>query len=199
MAGPASRKELSHERIVEAAARAIRREGYAGVGVADVMKEAGLTHGGFYAHFPSRDAMLAAAMERAGRDGAARMAQGMARRQAEGASPLRAMVESYLSERMLVSCETGCPISALASEMPRQSAEVRAASAARVQGLVRALQQALPATAGEHAAMAITANLVGAMQLARALGDNAEGRAMLAAARQSILDQYDTEGGQASH
>ena len=83
--------------------------------------------------------------------------------------------------------------------MPRQSAEVRAASAARVQGLVRALQQALPATAGEHAAMAITANLVGAMQLARALGDNAEGRAMLAAARQSILDQYDTEGGQASH
>ena len=59
MAGPASRKELSHERIVDAAARAIRREGYAGVGVADVMKEAGLTHGGFYAHFPSRDAMLA--------------------------------------------------------------------------------------------------------------------------------------------
>lgn len=78
MAGPASRKELSHDRIVEAAARAIRREGYAGVGVADVMKEAGLTHGGFYAHFPSRDAMLVAAMERAGRDGAARMAQGMA-------------------------------------------------------------------------------------------------------------------------
>ncbi len=66
MAGPASRKELSHERIVDAAARAIRREGYAGVGVADVMKEAGLTHGGFYAHFPSRDAMLVAAMERAG-------------------------------------------------------------------------------------------------------------------------------------
>lgn len=71
MAGPVSRKEISHERIVEAAARAIRREGYAGVGVADVMKEAGLTHGGFYAHFPSRDAMLAAAMDRAGRDGAA--------------------------------------------------------------------------------------------------------------------------------
>lgn len=87
MAGPASRKEMSHDRIVEAAARAIRRVGYAGVGVADVMKEAGLTHGGFYAHFPSRDAMLVAAMERAGRDGAARMAQGMARRRAEGASP----------------------------------------------------------------------------------------------------------------
>ncbi|OXC91401.1 TetR family transcriptional regulator, partial [Achromobacter sp. KAs 3-5] len=69
----ASRKEQSHERIVDAAARAIRRAGYSGVGVADVMKEAGLTHGGFYAHFPSRDALLAAAMERAGQDGAARL------------------------------------------------------------------------------------------------------------------------------
>lgn len=200
MAGPSvSRKALSHERIVEAAARAIRREGYAGVGVADVMKEAGLTHGGFYAHFPSRDAMLAAAMDHAGRDGASRMAQGIARRQAEGASPLRAMVESYLSEKMLTHCEIGCPIAALASEIPRQSPQVREVSASRVQGLVRALQQTLPADAGEHVARAVTANLVGALQLARALGDNAEGRAMLAAARKSILDQYDNEGGHASH
>jgi AcrR family transcriptional regulator len=199
MAGPVSRKEISHERIVEAAARAIRREGYAGVGVADVMKEAGLTHGGFYAHFPSRDAMLAAAMERAGRDGAARMMQSMARRRAEGASPLRALVDSYLSEKMLVSCELGCPVSALASEMPRQSAELREVSAVRVLGLVQAVRQVLPADAGEHAAMAITSNLVGAMQLARALGDNAQGRQMLEAARKSILDQYDTEARQASH
>ena len=55
---PNSRKEETHERIVDAAARAIQRHGYAGVGVADVMKEAGLTHGGFYAHFGSRDALL---------------------------------------------------------------------------------------------------------------------------------------------
>lgn len=199
MAGPASRKEISHDRIVEAAARAIRREGYAGVGVADVMKEAGLTHGGFYAHFPSRDAMLVAAMERAGRDGTARMAQGMARRRAEGVSPLRALVESYLSEGHLVGCEGGCPISALASEMPRQSPEVRGVSASRITGLVDLVQQALPAGAAAHAALAITSSLVGAMQLARALGDNAQGQAMLAAARQSILDQYDSEGRQAAH
>ena len=70
------RKEQTHERIVEAA-RAVRREGYAGVGVADIMKEAGLTHGGFYAHFPSRDAMLVEAVERAGQDGAARLMQRM--------------------------------------------------------------------------------------------------------------------------
>lgn len=191
MPGPSSRKELSHERIVDAAARAIRREGYAGVGVADVMKEAGLTHGGFYAHFPSRDALLAAAMERAGRDGAARIIKSMAQRRAEGASPLRAWVEAYLGDGHLTGCEQGCPVSALASEMPRQSSEVREASALRVQRLMEAVQQALPASAGEHAAAAVTSTLVGALQLARALGDNPEGRAVLASARHAILDQYD--------
>ena len=99
MPRPSSRKALSHERIVDAAARAIRREGYAGVGVADVMKEAGLTHGGFYAHFPSRDALLAAAMERAGRDGAARMSKSMEQRRADGASPLRCLLYTSPSPR----------------------------------------------------------------------------------------------------
>src|SRR3954467_14042619 len=62
------RKEITHNRIVETAARAIRRSGYHGTGVADIMKEAGLTHGGFYAHFASRDAMLAEAADKAGED-----------------------------------------------------------------------------------------------------------------------------------
>lgn len=62
----AAAKEASHERIVQAAARAIRRSGYDGTGVAGIMKEAGLTHGAFYAHFESRDAMLAEAADRAG-------------------------------------------------------------------------------------------------------------------------------------
>ncbi len=193
------RKEESHERIVDAAARAIRRGGYSGVGVADIMKEAGLTHGGFYAHFPSRDALLAAAMDRAGQDGAARLSQGMARRRAEGASPLRAWVETYLSDAYLAGCEQGCPVAALASEMPRQSANVREAAASRVQRLIEALQQVLPAGAGEHAAAAVTSTLVGALQLARALGDTPRGRAVLASARQAILDQYDREGRSASH
>ena len=61
-----SKKEETRERILRAAARAIRKHGYEGVGVADVMKEAGLTHGGFYAHFESRDALLAAAADQAG-------------------------------------------------------------------------------------------------------------------------------------
>ncbi|MDH0093397.1 TetR/AcrR family transcriptional regulator [Achromobacter mucicolens] len=195
----ASRKEQSHERIVDAAARAIRRAGYSGVGVADVMKEAGLTHGGFYAHFPSRDALLAAAMERAGQDGAARLSQNMARRRAEGASPLRAWVEAYLSESHLTGCERGCPVAALASEIPRQSEDVRDVAAGRVQRLLEAVQQVLPADAGEHASAAVLSTLVGALQLARALGDTPRGRAVLASARQAVLDQYDHEGAPASH
>ena len=79
----------------------MRREGYAGVGVADIMKEAGLTHGGFYAHFPSRDAMLVEAVERAGQDGAARLMQRMEQWREQPAAPL---VETYLSEAHLGGC-----------------------------------------------------------------------------------------------
>ena len=64
-------KEATHERIVGAAARAIRRSGYSGTGVADIMKDVGLTHGGFYAHFASREAMLAEAADQAGAESVA--------------------------------------------------------------------------------------------------------------------------------
>src|SRR5438105_15094153 len=70
-----SRKEVTHERIVGAAARAIRRSGYDGTGVADIMKNVGLTHGGFYAHFASREAMLAEAADRAGAESVAAAAR----------------------------------------------------------------------------------------------------------------------------
>src|SRR5216110_1575680 len=93
------RKEVTHERIVEAAARAIRRSGYEGTGVADVMKDAGLTHGGFYAHFASREAMLAEAADRAGAEGVA-----AASRIAGTAAPgraLQALLRAYLSKTHL--------------------------------------------------------------------------------------------------
>src|SRR5206468_12094847 len=88
------RKDVTHERIVDAAARAIRRSGYSGTGVADIMKEAGLTHGGFYAHFASREAMLAEAADRAGADG-----MKVAARVAASAPPdraLEAIAQAYL-------------------------------------------------------------------------------------------------------
>ncbi len=125
---PTDRKARSHERIVDAAARAIRQRGYAGVGVADVMKEAGLTHGGFYAHFPSRDALIVAALERAGRGSAESIRQRAERLTARGYSPFRVLVESYLHATLLSSPDAGCPVAALCSEMPRQEGDVRRAS-----------------------------------------------------------------------
>jgi AcrR family transcriptional regulator len=191
MDNPPSRKEISHERIVAAAARAIRRGGFQGVGVADIMKEAGLTHGGFYAHFSSRNALLAEALERAGQDNAARTRDDLATRQSRGASPLRALVEGYLSDRHLGDIETGCAVAALASEMPRQTPEVREAAAQRVRAMVAAVRRALPKDAPADSGPSIASQLVGALQLARALGDNAQGRAFLKASRRSLLAQYD--------
>ena len=186
-----TRRETTHERIVEVAARALRRNGYAGVGVADVMKQAGLTHGGFYAHFPSRDALLAEALVHAGRDSAARMGRRISQRQALGQSALRAVVESYLSDAHLCGVESGCVVAALGSEMHRQSPTLLAPSAERVQGLIAMVQNALPSGAPPEQAMVIASTLVGALQLARTLGISAQGKALLAAARNALLAQYD--------
>jgi len=188
---PNSRKEESHERIVDAAARAIRRHGYAGVGVADVMKEVGLTHGGFYAHFDSRDALLVEALERAGRQSSEAVTRAAELRVGKGVSAFRSLVETYLADHHLASLETGCPVAALGSDMPRQSKAVREASVSRVQRLIATVRATLPTTP-RATANVVAGTLVGSLQLARALGDNAEGRAMLSAARKSLLRQYDT-------
>ncbi|MET0442694.1 MAG: TetR/AcrR family transcriptional regulator [Casimicrobiaceae bacterium] len=188
---PNSRKEETHEHILDVAARAIRRDGYAGVRVADVMKEAGLTHGGFYAHFDSRDALLVAALARAGRESATAVARAAEARAGKGISAFRSLVETYLADRHLASTETGCPVAALGCEMPRQSPAVREASAQRVERLIVAVRDTLPG-APRSTASVVAGTLVGSLQLARALGDNAEGRAVLAAARKSLIQQYGT-------
>lgn len=186
-----TRKQLSHDRIVDAAARAIRRDGYDGVGVADVMREAGLTHGGFYAHFASRDALLVEALERAGGRSAVLLARNVADAEARGVSRFRALVEGYLSDNLLKTREAGCPVAALCSEMPRQSPEVRKASTQRVQGLVRYVAKALPAGVPAERAGVIAASLVGGLQVARAIGSLEQGKALLAATREALLEQYD--------
>jgi AcrR family transcriptional regulator len=187
-----TRREATHDRIVDVAARSLRRNGYAGVGVADVMKQAGLTHGGFYAHFASRDALLLEAIERAGRDSAATLAQRVDASRARGDSPLRAVIDGYLSEAHLCSAEGGCVVAALCSEMPRLPPELLAPSVERVRKLIAMVQRALPEGGSREQAMAIAGTLVGAMQLARTLGVNAQGKAMLAAARSALLAQYDS-------
>jgi AcrR family transcriptional regulator len=187
---PNSSKEETHERIVDVAARAIRRYGYAGVGVADVMKEAGLTHGGFYAHFDSRDALLVEALERASRESSEAVARAAEQRAGKGIRAFRSFVETYLADEHLASLEIGCPVAALSCEMPRQSQTVRAASVVRVQRLIAAVRAMLP-EAPRTVASVVAGTLVGSLQLARALGDNAEGRAVLSAARKALIRQYD--------
>jgi TetR/AcrR family transcriptional regulator, transcriptional repressor for nem operon len=187
---PNSSKEETHERIVDVAARAIRRYGYGGVGVADVMKEAGLTHGGFYAHFDSRDDLLFEALERASRQSAEAVSRAAAQRAGKGIGAFRSLVETYLADEQLASLEVGCPVAALGCEMPRQSQSVRAASAVGVRRLIAAVRATLP-EAPPASASVVAGTLVGSLQLARVLGDNAEGRAVLSAARKTLMRQYD--------
>ena len=165
-------KEASHARIVEAASRAIRRSGYHGTGVADIMKAAGLTHGGFYAHFPSREAMLAEAADRAGCESVEQMSRIAASAPPEHA--LQSMIGAYLSKEHVESVEAGCATAALASEMPRQAPEVRRAATRRIKEMIDLVSRQLPdwgkPGAHEHA-LATVATMVGALVLARAVDD----------------------------
>lgn len=175
-------KEASHERIVQAAARAIRRSGYDGTGVADIMKEAGLTHGAFYAHFESREAMLAEAADRAGAESNAYATQVIASAPPEQA--LRALMHAYLSKDHLAAIETGCPISALGSEMPRQSPEVRRAATRRIKETIDLVARQSPDWGQPEAherAMVAVATMVGTLILARAVDEPALADALCSA------------------
>src|SRR5690242_20705193 len=166
------RKEETHERIVAAAARAIRRSGYNGTGVADIMKDAGLTHGGFYAHFSSREAMLAEAADRAGSESVAMMEQIAANSPPQQA--LHAMMQAYLSKAHVDAVETGCATAALGSEMRRQAPEVRRAATRRIKEMIDLVARQLPdwGRPGAHErALVIVATMVGALILARAVDD----------------------------
>jgi AcrR family transcriptional regulator len=167
-----SRKDVTHKRIVGAAARAIRRTGYNGTGVADIMKDVGLTHGGFYAHFASREAMLAEAADQAGAETVATLT-----RIAAAAPPqqaLRSMIQAYLSKEHLEEVETGCPVAALGSEMPRQARKVRRAATRRIKEVIDVVARHSPGKgapgAYEHALVTV-ATMVGALVLARAVDD----------------------------
>lgn len=169
---PARSREATHDRIVDAAARAIRRSGYNGTGVADIMKAAGLTHGGFYAHFASRDAMLAEAADHAGGEAVVLM-----QRVAASVPPqraLQAMMKAYLSEDHVQSIETGCATAALGSEMPRQAPEVRRAATRRIKEMIDLVARHSPdwGQPGAHEqALVAVSTMVGALILARAVDD----------------------------
>ena len=189
MTKPVSKKEQSRERILRAAARAIRKHGYEGVGVAEVMKEAGLTHGGFYAHFESRDALLAAAVDQAGAESTENLNRAVAR--AKRGEEVMALVDTYLEDRHVTAAEQGlgCAIAAAGSEVPRQQAEVRRAAARRIKELIGFVERQSPEwgkAAAHEKAMGIVAGMVGALILARAVDDAQLSKAIRKSARELI-------------
>jgi TetR/AcrR family transcriptional regulator, transcriptional repressor for nem operon len=176
-------KEATHERIVETAARVIRRSGYDGTSVADIMKEAGLTHGGFYAHFASREAMLAEAADHAGAEAVATSARVAASALPEQA--LQVLLRAYLSKEHVENPEMGCPVAALGSEMPRQGPEVRQAATRRIKEMIDVVARQSPdwgqPGAHEHA-LVTAATMVGTLVMARAVDDPRLSDALLKAA-----------------
>jgi AcrR family transcriptional regulator len=165
-------KDATHERILSVAARAIRRSGYDGTGVADIMKEAGLTHGAFYSHFASREAMLAEAAAKACAESAAGVAEVAA------VSPpgmaLKAMLAAYLSKEHVAQQEVGCPLAALGSETSRQAPELRRAVTRHIKATIDLLARQSPDW-GQHGAheraLVTLSTMVGAVMLARAVDE----------------------------
>ena len=155
-------KGETRERIVQAAADAFRKRGIDGVGVADIMKRAGLTHGGFYAHFKSKDDLVKAAFEQMSREIADTV----------GAT-------DYLTELHMLHPERGCPLAAVGTELVRSGAAMRRSVAGEVRARVARIAKRLGKRRDTDTdATGAFACMVGAMVIARALPEN-EGSAFL--------------------
>lgn len=184
----AAAKEETHQRIVRVAARAIRRSGYDGTGVADLMKEAGLTHGAFYAHFRSREAMLAEAAGQACAESAAITTEVMA--SAPPGKALESMLRAYLSSEHVEQAELGCPLAALGSETSRQANEVRRVTTRHIKEMVDLVARQSPdwgQPAAHERALATVATMVGALLLARAVDEPALSDRVREAALKQLL------------
>lgn len=182
-----------HAEIVEAASRLFRARGVAGVGVPEVMAAAGLTHGGFYRHFPSKDALAAAAVEAAFAQHAERVRGLHERHGGDPGATRTAFVEQYLAQAHRDAPERGCPNAALAGEIARSEpgSAVRGAYDAAMRSYVAVLAEVAETGADqrarEDAALRDLATLVGAMVLARAgAGDELSDR-VLDAVRDGLL------------
>ncbi len=190
MAQPTARRTETHQRILDAAGRLFRRNGIDGVGVDAVMKEAGLTHGGFYAHFASKDA-LAAEVCRGLLENAASNWDRISRTEPPGAA-LERIVRSYLDPDKIES-GIGCPLTSLGPDMARRSAS-RSAIGGAVSGMVEALTRVIPGRRRDRA-LASLSTLVGAVVLARVARDPVLARDILDAAAANILpDRVNASG-----
>jgi TetR/AcrR family transcriptional repressor of nem operon len=182
-------KARTHARIVEAAARAFRERGVEPVAIADVMRAAGLTHGGFYAHFSSKDALVAEATTRGLAD--SRREFLVAAAAANPQSPLREIIRRYISRSHRDHQAEGCALPALAAEIAREPAGVRSAFTAALEEFIAQLMDYVPgdtADARRDAALVLASGMAGAVALARAVEDPALSDRLLLAARRFYTD-----------
>jgi TetR/AcrR family transcriptional repressor of nem operon len=183
----AEHKQRTHQKVLKAAAKTIRAKGPDRVAVAEVMAQVGLTHGGFYAHFASKDDLVAAAVGQMFDESRARLEYETANRSPREA--LAGYIDFYLSREHRAARRSGCPIAALASDLPRLNTKVRNQFADGRQRLVRALGGLLEQTGNRHAeadANSMFAELLGALSLARMEADGALSDALLDDSKRSI-------------
>ena len=178
----------THARIVKKASVRIREKGAHGIGVADLMKDAGLTHGGFYAHFDSREALVIEAFAYAMDHSTERW-----RKMTETIPPekrMAAIVETYLTPTHRDDAGHGCAVPALGAEIARESAKTRKAFAAKLEEMVDMLAEQLPDVprkAARKQALATLSTMVGALVLSRIAGSGEFSDDILGAGRDAAL------------
>ncbi len=172
-------KARSRDRIVEVAAARIRESGTQTPGVAEIMREAGMTHGGFYKHFESRDELVAAALEQAMHEGEEAVTALMA----SASDPLAAFVDWYVSAEHVADPASGCAVAALGADVSRGSEELRSTYRAQVERYLARLERLLGSR--QRATVAL-ATLVGAITVARGLGEPALAEEILRDVRDAL-------------
>lgn len=182
-----SHKARTRQRILDEAARVMRECGTESIGVASLMKRVGLTHGGFYAHFDSREALVQAVIAEMFTDSAQRMQPLW--QQSDPAERLNTLIDYYLSETHRDSPAEGCPMPALVSEVGHLPDEAKAIFTQGVASMLKRLSELLAELGlrdAEALASSLLAEMVGALALARACPDKALSAIMLARSRQAL-------------
>jgi len=177
----------NRDRIVEAAGALFRANGFGGIGVADIMKAADLTHGGFYGHFGSKDELIGEASRRAMGRAAVNWERVVANAPHE---PYAALLKHYLTPHHRDDPGQGCAFAALGGDVARSGKSVRRAFAEGLRPLIDILGKALPSRSKatrRRKALATMATMVGALTLARAVGDEALSDEILDAVHQELL------------
>lgn len=179
-------KTETRDRILQVASRRFRKEGIDAVGVASLMSSAGLTHGGFYAHFASKEDLVDQACEKAFETTVEKLRAVLAG--TPPGSKLARLTSAYLSPQHRDHPEDGCVAAAVSAEIGRHATATRQAFGRRLAAMVDLVAEALQADGGNpQAATGIVATLVGAMTLARAVDDLSQSESLLQQARAAVM------------